>query len=148
MKKKQIILGVIALAILYFGYSIWSSINRQDLAKAKADSTINNLDKLEVINDFSARYFPKEQIHPILSEFRESCDWKSRRGKFVDFYTMKNITGTNQTALIYEYLFDCDSLRFILTYQMESDPVLSGFMVEPIENENRIIVRPENQLKY
>lgn len=73
---------------------------------------------------------------------------KKRDGKFVDFFSMKNVGGTDQTAYIYEYYLKCDSLRFIFTYDMDKDkPVLNRFDIEPLEQPNQMIIFPEKQLK-
>jgi len=77
----------------------------------------------------------------------QNCYWKNKNGKFVDFFTEKNIGGIDQTAFIYEYYMKCDSLRFILSFNTENEPELMGFKFEPIETENPMILFPEKQLK-
>ena len=41
----------------------------------------------------------------------------------------------------------CDSLRFVLSINMENEPELMGFHIEPLESENKMILFPEKQLK-
>ncbi|MGB5287448.1 MAG: hypothetical protein WBN42_03090, partial [Ignavibacteriaceae bacterium] len=66
---------------------------------------------------------------------------------FVDFFTIGTIGKVNQTGFIYEYYLKCDSVRVILVFDMEKEsPELIAFNMEPIENKNKYIVNPENQL--
>jgi hypothetical protein len=60
---------------------------------------------------------------------------------------MKNVGGTDQTAFIYEYFLDCDSLRVILIYNMiKNSPEIFKINLEPIEKENQMIIDPSKQL--
>ena len=147
LKIIGIVLGIIILASGFLGYSVWKTIQRANKAQELADSVIENLDTESVYSKFPEKYFPKEQIQPILGGIKQNCDWKNRDGKFVDFFSHKNIGGIDQTAFIYEYYLKCDSLRFILSVNMENEPELMGFNIEPLENENQMILFPEKQLK-
>jgi len=60
---------------------------------------------------------------------------------------MKNIGGTDQTAFIYEYFLNCDSIRIILTYNMtKNSPELFKIKIEPMEEKNQMIIDPSKQL--
>ena len=147
LKIIGIVLGGIILIVGILGYSAWKTIQKANDAQELADNIIENLDTENIYSKFPEKYFPKEQIQPILGGIKQNCDWKNRDGKFVDFFSQKNIGGINQTAFIYEYYMKCDSLRFILSVNMENEPELMGFRVEPLENENPMILFPEKQLK-
>jgi hypothetical protein len=86
------------------------------------------------------------QYLKIFGNIKANCDWENRKGKFVDFFTM-NINGKNNTAYIYEYFLKCDSLRFVLIYDMEQkEPELFKFNIEPIEQASQMIIDPSKQL--
>lgn len=109
---------------------------------------MNNFNEESIASEFSEKYFPKEQTVQLLTDIRQNCNWENRRGKFVDFMTMLT-DGKNNTAYVYEYLLSCDSLRFILIYDMDKDePELFNFKIEPIEKKSQFIIYPEKQLKY
>jgi Na+-transporting NADH:ubiquinone oxidoreductase subunit NqrC len=147
LKVILIIFGSIAIVVLSLGYYGWKNMQELDSAQRQADYIMDNLDDPNVISKFPEKYFPKNQISPILQGINEKCDWKNRDGKFVDFFTQKNIGGTDQNAFIYEYYLKCDSLRFILSFSADSEPELMGFRLEPLETENAMILSPEKQLK-
>ena len=123
------------------------TIDLQAIESGVSDYIVKNLDQTNITEKFPTKYFPKEQIEPILAGIRQNCDWKNKDGKFVDFFTSKNIGGIDQTAFIYEYYMKCDSVRFILSFSVEDEPELMGLNFEPIEKENKMILFPEKQLK-
>ncbi|MFD2910239.1 hypothetical protein ACFSX9_16025 [Flavobacterium ardleyense] len=147
LKIAGIIFGVIILLGGIIGFIGWRKMQKLNLAQEKANYIMENLDKENIAKEFPIKYFPKEQLEPILDGIRQNCDWKNKDGKFVDFFTTKNIGGIDQTAFIYEYYMKCDSLRFILSFSVEDEPELMGFHFEPIETENQMILFPEKQLK-
>jgi hypothetical protein len=107
---------------------------------------MNNLSKPEVIEQFTEKYSPHEQVKPFIDTLVAHCDLDKKEGKFVDFFTMlKN--GKSSTAYIYEYFLNCDSLRFIYVYDFETaEPELMNFQVEGLEQPNRMIIYPEKSL--
>ncbi|MXV15632.1 hypothetical protein [Hufsiella ginkgonis] len=154
MKIAVTILGIIIVAIVFgttimdlnavgSGYSPAGGNSARDVA----DRVIANLDRESVEVNFPEKYFPRDQLRPLLAGLRQQCDWKSRDGKFVDYITRPDAGGVNQSTFIYEYYLKCDSLRFLLSVKGGSEPELTGFNVEPIENANPLIIHAENQLK-
>ncbi|WP_300672753.1 hypothetical protein [Soonwooa sp.] len=141
------LLIVIGAAILFFIGN--GNMKKSNLAQKNADYIIENLDNETILKEFPTKNFPnKSQVQQVVAGIAKNCDWKNRDGKFVDFYTMKNIGGTDQTAYIYEYYLKCDSLRFIFTYNMNNEkPELYRFDIEPLEQPNQMIIFPEKQLK-
>jgi hypothetical protein len=117
-------------------------------AQKEADFIIENLINYDLIKDkLPEKYFQASQTKEFILGISQSCNWANREGKFVDFFSMKNIGGTDQTAFIYEYFLDCDSLRVILIYNMIKDsPELFKINLEPIEKENQMIIDPSKQL--
>jgi len=147
MEMVKITLTLLMLTLLY-GCDFQGAMGKHNKAQAIADNIIEKLDDPSVYDEFPEKYFPKDQLKPILGELIPNCDWKNRDGKFVDFVTVGDIGGVNQTGFIYEYYLSCDSLRFILMFNMETEnPELRGLLVEPIEKENKLIVFPSKQLK-
>ena len=151
MKKTLQVIGIIfGVIVVLLGLLVYKGINKtsqiQDL-HAKSDSIIENLDQESVFSHFPKKYFPEDQIYVLLGTMTLNCDWKNRDGKFVDYFTMGNIGGVDQVSFIYEYYLDCDSLRFILTYNLDDEPELMGFHIEELEKENPMVIFPEKQLK-
>ena len=138
---------VFILVIIFFGQcSVKEKMQKLELAKANADSIMNNLSKPEVIGQFPQKYFPREQVKPFIDTLVSHCDMERKQGKFVDFFTMLN-NGKSQTAYIYEYFLNCDSLRFIYVYDFETaKPELMYFKIEGLEQPNPMIIYPEKSL--
>ena len=147
LKVIGIIFGVIILIVGIFGFVGWRKMQKLNLAQEQANYIIENFDNPNIGEKFPVKYFPKEKLEPILGGIRQNCDWKHKDGKFVDFFNAKNIGGIDQISFIYEYHMKCDSLRFILSYNVEDEPELMGLKFEPIEVENPMILFPEKQLK-
>jgi hypothetical protein len=94
---------------------------------------------------FSEKHFPRPGITQFLEKIK-SCNWDKRRGKYVDFYSMQ-INTRSQVAFIYEYYLLCDSLRFILLYDLtHKKPEFINIGVENLKNKNNMIVNPQKQL--
>lgn len=95
---------------------------------------------------FSDKFFSRQQIELISLDLREKCDYENRSGKFVDYY-YESTPGTDKVSFIYEYFLKCDSLRFILKYDLKPEPELIWFRLEGIEAENAMIINKANQLQ-
>ncbi len=118
-------------------------------AKIGADYIINNLDNIKIQDQFTEPEFKKEQIYKLIEKINNSCDWQNRKGHFVD-YTTISTNGQFDVAFIYEYFLKCDSLRFILIYNLDSDdPKLIKFGIEPLSKQSPLVIHKERQLlKY
>ncbi len=115
-------------------------------ALKKSDYIMNNIDNPEVVQEFPQKYFPPEKINEILSGLTVNCDWKNRKGKFVDYRTMM-IHDKFQVAYIYEYILKCDSIRFILLFGFEDkNPELIQLTMEQLRKQNKLITDPSKQL--
>jgi len=144
----KILAFTLFLFTLLHGCDFEKAMEKHNKAQALADNIIEKLDDPSIYNEFPEKYFPREQLKPILDDLIPNCDWKNRDGKFVDFVTIGTIGGVDQTGFIYEYYLSCDSLRFILMFNMETEnPELRDLLVEPLEKENKLIIYPSKQLK-
>ena len=139
---------IILIAILLTSCGLKSKMETHDKAQKEADYIIENFTNYDLIKGkLPEKYFQPAQTMEFISNVDQSCDWANRKGKFVDFFSMKNIGGTDQTAFIYEYFLDCDSLRVVLIYNMiKNSPELFKINLEPIEKENQMIIDPSKQL--
>lgn len=143
---KYIVLAI--LSLLAISCSLKNKLEKHEKAMANSNFIMENFNKESIASEFSEKYFPKEQTVKLLNDFRQNCNWENRKGKFVDFTTMLN-DGKNNVAYVYEYLLSCDSLRFILIYDIDQEePELFNLKIEPIEKKSQFIVYPEKQLKY
>jgi len=140
---------IILITILMTSCGLKSKMETHDKAQKEADFIIKNFTNYDLIKyKLPEKYFQPSQTKEFISNVNQSCDWANRSGKFVDFFSMKNIGGTDQTAFIYEYFLDCDSLRVILIYNMiKNSPELFKINLESIEKKNDMIIDPSKQLK-
>ena len=121
-------------------------MEKHNKAQTESDYIMENLTSSEISNKFPEKYFPKGQTEQLFEDIKTNCDWENREGKFVDFFTMNN-NGKNSTAYIYEYFLKCDSLRFVLIYDMDQEePELFKLNIEPIEQPSEMIIDPSKQL--
>lgn len=144
MKKN--VLTIICLTFLVISCNLKGKMEKHDKAQKESDYIMDNLTSPEVSKKFPEKFFPKDQTKKLFGDIKASCDWENRKGKFVDFFTMNN-NGKNSTAYIYEYFLKCDSLRFVLIYDMEQEePELFKLNIEPIEQPTQMIIDPSKQL--
>lgn len=101
--------------------------------------------------------FPVEAIDQEIIERRnlgekikmltDNCNWQDRIGEKIDVFWLRTDKG-NLFGHVYEYILDCDNLRFI--YWMR-DPGGNGkvldFMIENCEEDSKFVVRRKKQLK-
>jgi hypothetical protein len=126
--------------------NVRDKLEKMDKAKADSEFIMNNLSKPEIIDRFPEKYFPRQQTRPFIDTLTKNCDFDNKRGKFVDFFTM-SVNGASKTAYIYEYILNCDSLRFIYIYDFDTkEPELQNFRIEGLEVENKMIIDQSKQL--
>src|SRR4030042_5458726 len=120
--------------------SICSCIQIKDVNKArgKAEDLIVKIALGNALDEFPEKYFNSSQGLLILDDLRNKCDFANRKGNFInDFY--QNEHGCERVSFIYEYYLQCDSIRFIITYNLGKEIELYEFKLEPIEKENDMI---------
>lgn len=140
-----------ALCLLLFAMMLFGSCVDEGLrtkAFEESEKAIDNLDKDDAYRFFSKKYFSKEQVESVSQQLR-NCDYQNRKGKFVD-YAYERVLGSksDKVSFIYEYFLRCDSLRFIMTYELKEDPELVWFGVEAIENRNPMITDTTKSLLH
>lgn len=116
-------------------------------AKAKADKLLNDISLGKANSAFPEKYFPREQTYALMDELKNKCDFANRKGTFINDYAQIS-NGIKRVSFIYEYYLKCDSIRFILTYNLGKDPELYEFKLESVEKDNPMIIKPERRLKY
>lgn len=116
-------------------------------AREKSKLLLGKIAEGTAINEFPEKYFSREQGEAILLDLREKCDFKNRKGVFVnDVISSQN--GQRQASFIYEFMLKCDTIRLIFTYNLSPEIELYEFILEPIEKPNPMILKPENSLKF
>lgn len=98
-------------------------------------------------NAFPEKYFPVNLTNALLDELKNKCDFPNRKGVYVNEYLQNTSTG-KRISFIYEYYLKCDSIRFIITYKLGKEIELFEFNLEPIENDNKMITKPERRLIF
>lgn len=145
MKRMCFFVFIVALGALLHSCGP-SRMERNNLARQNADFILDNLNNPEVIEEFPEKYFPREETKQLLKDILATCDWSERNGKYVDFFEF-DYEGDNETAFIYEYFLNCDSLRFVLTYDLDLErPELHRLIVEPLELPSQLINDRSKQL--
>lgn len=130
--------------MILIGLCIGGCTNKQprSTAREKADLLLEKIGKGGGSEDFPEEFFPSQQTKLILSELVNHCDFANRKGAFVNDYYQKNINGTDLASFIYEFQLRCDTIRFILTYQVpdHGDVKLQEFKLEPVEEKNTMVL--------
>ncbi|MDB5146210.1 MAG: hypothetical protein JWQ57_230 [Mucilaginibacter sp.] len=124
------------------------NLSQEQEAKQYADQLLEDISKGTALKDFPVEIFPPSQTLIILNDLKNKCDFANRKGNFVNDFYRKKPGGIDQVSFIYEYYLKCDSIRFILTYNLDNKIELFNFKMEPIEKDNPMITKPENRLKF
>lgn len=134
------------IIIIVFALIRCSNQSHIEQAKDMADQLLKKIATGNAIEDFSEKYFPHSQAQVILHDLQYKCDFANRKGRFINDFQTQN--ETNRISFIYEYYLKCDSVRFILTYNLGQNIELYEFKLEPINKKNFMITKPERQLKF
>ena len=136
-----------SIAILVTGISCCKSNKAELSAKVKADSLIEKISRGTAIGEFSGKYFPPAQSAAVLNDLKGKCDFANRKGRYINDFYQKNVSGFDRASYIYEYELKCGKIRFILTYDLGDKIELVNFKMEPISKLNPMVTRPENEIK-
>jgi len=132
------------LIILFWTYGCDVKSTNKVEFKDKADALLDKIANGTADEEFPVKYFPFEQTKAIMYDLRNKCDFKNRQGHFLNEYYS---TDKSKVSLIYEYYLKCDSIRFVLTYNIKDSDMLYEFKIEPIEKDNPMIVDQTKRLK-
>ncbi len=137
---------IIMILSLFFGCKSFDR-NQIKIAKTMSDALLDSIATGNAESQFPIKYFNPAQTNIILGELKNNCDFSQRKGHFInDFYLNQN--GINRVAFIYEFYLKCDSLRFILTYNLSPNIELYELKMESIKKNNFMITKPERRLKF
>jgi|WetSurMetagenome_2_1015567.scaffolds.fasta_scaffold630295_1 hypothetical protein len=121
--------------------------NQIERAREMAEDLLTNISLGNANDKFPEKYFPRSQTVTLMNELKNKCDFANRKGNFInDFY--QNGQDYERVSYIYEYYLRCDSIRFIITYNLGKEIELYEFKLEPLEKENDMITKPEKCLKH
>ncbi|MBS1618305.1 MAG: hypothetical protein JST76_07290 [Bacteroidetes bacterium] len=151
--KKPILLLAIALITSGLFYSCTGKVKKWEKARGMSDKLLADIATNSANSEFPERLFPKAMVYKLTDFLGNTCDFKNRKGLFInDFYSKQIGPGnTDKVAFIYEYYLKCDSLRIITAYDLgntDDSIELVAFRVEKIREPNRMILKPERCLKY
>lgn len=120
---------------------------KRDMARQKVEQLLIEIQEGTAVKEFPEK-FNKSQVEAGMNQLKDICDFKNRKGQFVnDWYESKG-GGTDRVSFIYEYYLKCDSLRFVFTYDLGDSIVLSDFVIQKLRAENAMIIDKDRQLKY
>ncbi len=143
--KKYISPITIVSFVLLFSCGVSPSKLRE--AKEKGDNLLEKIANNNITNEFPKDEFSEKSVESILNELNVKCGFNNKNGVFVNDFMEYN-RGTKYIHLIYEFPLDCGDKRIMVMYLVGfKDLKLVGFGIEPIENENIMIRKPERQLK-
>jgi hypothetical protein len=123
------------------------SNNQVKQARTMAEDILINISLGKSSDKFPEKYFSRSQTLILMSELKNKCDFANRRGNFINDFYQKG-QDFERVSFIYEYYLQCDSIRFIITYNLGKEVELYEFKLEPIEKDNDMIKNPERCLKY
>lgn len=137
------------VVIVFLINSCGRNSDEMKLAKEKSDILLDAIGNGTANDMFPVKYFPKDQTVSLMSELRNNCDFKNRKGNFINDFYQKVVGGGDKIILIYEFYLKCDTIRFLISYTEEnnSEVELNGFKLESVEKPNNMIIRKERQLK-
>jgi hypothetical protein len=141
-------LGNNILIILLVLLPACNNSNKIKIAKASADELLESIAAGSALELFPEERFPAEQAKVILTDLKNKCEFANRKGHFINDFYHKEINGNDKLSLIYEFYLKCDSIRFILTYELNDKVQLHEFRLEPIQNDNSLIKNQEKRLKF
>lgn len=137
------------IKIIFFILVLSGCINKDQVEQARkmTEDLLISISSGNANDKFPEKYFPYSQTILLMSELKNKCDFANRKGNFInDFYQKRQ--GNDRVSFIYEYYLRCDSIRFIISYNLGKEIELYEFKLEPIEKENSMITKPERCLKY
>lgn len=137
--------------MLFFSFSCNTSneMKKISIAQKDADYIIANLDKQEVLSHFPEKNFSKQEMAIIIDNISKTCDWPNRKGRFIDYVTYHGKRSAKNVAFVYEYFLKCDSVRFVLIYDMDQkEPDFYSVQVQPLETKGPLVSHPERQLLH
>jgi len=143
---KKFILPLFALLLFT---ACADKLKRLEDTHHKADNLLNEIAEGAAAKEFPTKYFPNtKELGFYLAVLKDSCDFKDRKGVFVNDWLEKKTGGDDRLSFIYEYYMKCDSLRLIITYNMGDSVELSGLHMEKLSTPNIMIRKPERQLAH
>ncbi len=144
MKRNIVMLCLLSLIFLS---SCGVSPSKLKEAKEKGDALLEKIAEGNAFNEFPRDEFSKKSVNFILKELIENCGFNNENGVFVNDFIQNN-RGTKYIHLIYEFPLDCGNKRIMIMYLVDfRDLKLVGFGIEPAENKNVMVLKPERQLK-
>jgi len=139
---KSFFLFIIGLII------ISSCITAKDKDKAY-DYTLQLFDSIASGNAnkmFPAEYFSRQQTNDLMLQLKNDCDFKNRKGNFLnDYYRL--INNDNIISELFEFHLKCADERFIVSYYVKGGNLkLFNFQIESVEMDNAMIKNPERRI--
>jgi hypothetical protein len=71
-----------------------------------------------------------------MGQLQNFCDFKNRRGNFVNDFRQVGIGTPDKVSYIYEFFLKCDTIRVIFTYVTGNTNELFGFNTPAVSNPN------------
>lgn len=145
MKFTCLIMSVIIIFLLN---NCGSNAEEMKLAKERSDMLLDAIGNGTANDLFPAKYFPEDQTVSLMADLKNNCDFKNRKGNFVNDFYQKVAGGDNKIILIYEFYLKCDTVRFLISYieKNNKEIELNGFKLESAEKPNNMILRKDRQL--
>jgi len=122
--------------------------DKRQQALGKSRELLDKIAAGTAIQEFPEKYFPRDQTVVLMNQLQNNCDFKDRQGNFINDFYERNSEAPDRVSFIYEYYLKCDSLRFIITYNLGPEIELYRFRIESIKKDNNMILKPERRLKW
>jgi hypothetical protein len=134
---------IVLLLVALFDFSC--RVKHEDL-KQKSDKILDDIANGTATADFSEKYFPKDQTTFLLGQLQNYCDFKDRKGNFVNDFHETGIGTPDKIGYIYEFYLKCDTMRIIFTYLANGANELYKLDIEKATKDNPKILFPERRL--
>lgn len=137
MKKVKSLFKVFVLIMLI--NSCGKDKEREFLAYQKAENLVSQLGNESVLQEFSEKNFNKNEVKRIFQHLADSCNAFQSECVFIKSKYTKVINNNDKINFIYKLPSACDTFRFVLTYELNDDPLLLNMYIEPISvPENKV----------
>ena len=135
------------ILIAFFAFMQASCYRNAANLKEKADKILGDIGNGTAQNDFPEKYFPKSQTVLLMGQLQNYCDFKNRRGNFINDFRGTN-NGIGEISYLYEFYLKCDTVRFIFTFILDGTNDLYKMRLESVKKDNPMILHPERRLKF
>lgn len=117
------------IILMTFFYSCQYNEEQLREGKAKVDALFVKIENGTALDEFPEKYFPKEHGKYIMDDLKNKCDFKNRKGEFVQSFNAINASNEKCISYVYDFKLKCDDIRITFSLRA-SDFVFVGMNLD------------------